>query len=117
MTKVPFNSADDNKGIALEAANALIEDCAIARPAFTFTKKEQRIIEDSKNDIDKYVASMRDAWIMGTNELNDETWEQFINTIKRMGIDDVLEVYEAALDRAYASGLKDGFHTLDEFKP
>ena len=54
---------------------------------------------------------MRDAWIMGTNELNDETWEQFINTIKRMGIDDVLEVYEAALDRAYASGLKDGFHT------
>ena len=117
MTKVPFNSADDYKGIALEAANALIEDCAIAWPAFTFTKKEQRIIEDSKNDIDKYVASMRDAWIMGTNELNDETWEQFINTIKRMGIDDVLEVYEAALDRAYASGLKDGFHTLDEFKP
>lgn len=117
MTKVPFNSADDNKGIALEAANALIEDCAIAWPAFTFTKKEQRIIEDSKNDIDKYVASMRDAWIMGTNELNDETWEQFINTIKRMGIDDVLEVYEAALERAYASGLKDGFHTMDEFKP
>ena len=117
MTKVPFNSADDNKGIALEAANALIEDCAIAWPAFTFTKKEQRIIEDSKNDIDKYVASMRDAWIMGTNELNDETWAQFVNTIKRMGIDDVLEVYEAALDRAYASGLKDGFHTMDEFKP
>ena len=117
MTKVPFNSADDNKGIALEAANALIEDCAIAWPAFTFTKKEQRIIEDSKSDIDKYVVSMRDAWIMGTNELNDETWEQFINTIKRMGIDDVLEVYEAALDRAYASGLKDGFHTMDEFKP
>ena len=116
MTKVPFNSADDNKGIALEAANALIEDCAIAWPAFTFTKKEQRIIEDSKNDIDKYVASMRDAWIMGTNELNDETWAQFVNTIKRMGIDDVLEVYEAALDRAYASGLKDGFHTMDEFK-
>ena len=117
MTKVPFNSADDNKGIALEAANALIEDCAIAWPAFTFTKKEQRIIEDSKNDIDKYVASMRDAWIMGTNELNDETWAQFVNTIKRMGIDDVLEVYEAALDRAHASGLKDGFHTMDEFKP
>lgn len=117
MTKVPFNSADDNKGIALDAANALIEDCAIAWPAFTFTKKEQRIIEDSKNDIDKYVASMRDAWIMGTNELNDETWEQFVNTIKRMGIDDVLEVYEAALDRAYASGLQEGFHSMDEFKP
>lgn len=115
MTKVPYNSADDNKGIALDAANALIEDCAIAWPAFTFTKKEQRIIEDSKTDIDKYVASMRDAWIMGTAELNDDTWNQFISTIQRMGIEDVLEVYNNALQRAYNNGLKDGYHTLNEF--
>ena len=116
MTKVPFHSADDNKGIALDAANALIEDCAIAWPAFTFTKKEQRTIEDNKADIDKYVASMRDAWIMGTTELNDDTWNQFLNTIQRMGIEDVLEVYNNALQRAYQTGLKDGFHTADEFK-
>ena len=116
MTKVPYNSADDNKGIALDAANALIEDCAIAWPAFTFTKKEQSIIEDNKHDIDKYVASMRDAWIMGTTELNDATWAEFINTMKKMGIEDVLEVYEAALERAYESGFKEGYHTADEFK-
>lgn len=116
MTKVPYNSADDNKGIALDAANALIEDCAIAWPAFTFTKKEQRIIEDNKSDIDKYVASMRDSWIMGTAELNDETWAQFVATVERMGVHDVLEVYEAALARAYESGLKDGYHTLNEFE-
>ena len=116
MTKVPYNSADDNKGIALEAANALIEDCAIAWPAFTFTKQEQRIIEDSKNDIDKYVASMRDAWIMGTQELNDDTWANFVATIERMGIQDVLEVYEAALQRAYDNGLQEGYHTLNEFE-
>ena len=116
MTKVPYNSADDNKGIALDAANALIEDCAIAWPAFTFTKKEQRVIEDCKSDIDKYVASMRDAWIMGTAELNDETWEQFVSTVQNMGIQDVLEVYGAALQRAYENGLVDGYHTMDEFK-
>ena len=116
MTKVPFNSADDNKGIALDAANALIEDCAIAWPAFTFTKQEQRIIEDNKADIDKYVASMRDSWIMGTAELNDETWEQFVSTVNRMGIQDVLQVYQSALERAYESGLKDGYHTLNEFE-
>lgn len=116
MTKVPYNSADDNKGIALEAANALIEDCAIAWPAFTFTKQEQRIIEDNKTDIDKYVASKRDAWIMGTEELNDTTWQEFLDTINRMGIQDVLEVYEAALDRAYESGLKEGYHTMNEYE-
>ena len=115
MTKVPFNSADDNKGIALEAANALIEDCAIAWPAFTFTKQEQRIIEDCKADIDNYVKGMRDAWIMGTAELNDDSWDKFVKTVNNMGIQDVLEVYEAALERAYESGLKEGYHTLNEF--
>ena len=116
MTKVPYNSADDNKVIALEAANALIEDCAIAWPAFTFTKQEQRIIEDNKSDIDKYVASKRDAWIMGTEELNDTTWQEFLNTINRMGIQEVLEVYEAALTRAHENGLKEGYHTMNEFE-
>lgn len=116
MTKVPYNSADDNKGIALEAANALIEDCAIAWPAFTFTTQEQRIIEDNKSDLDAYVASMRDAWIMGTQELNDSTWQKFLDTIESMGVQDVLEVYEAALDRVYDNGFKDGYHTMDEYK-
>ena len=108
--------ANKAEAIALDAANALIEDCAIAWPAFTFTKKEQRVIEDCKSDIDKYVASMRDAWIMGTAELNDETWEQFVSTVQNMGIQDVLEVYGAALQRAYENGLVDGYHTMDEFK-
>ena len=115
MTKVPYNSADDNKGIALEAANALIGDCAIAWPSFTFTKSEQRIIEDNKSDIDSYVATMRDKWIMGIEELNDETWNQFVSTVNNMGLQDVLEVYEAALARAYENGFKDGMHTLKEF--
>ena len=116
MTKVPYNAADDNKGIALDAANALIEDCAIAWPEFTFTKKEQRVIEDNKADMDKYVRSQRDAWIMGQAKLTDEAWETYLTTIERMGLQDVLEVYEAALQRAYDNGFVEGYHTLDEFK-
>ncbi|MBQ8802776.1 MAG: extracellular solute-binding protein [Tyzzerella sp.] len=116
MTKVPYNAADDNKGIALEAANALIEDCANAWPEFTFTTQEQRIIEDSKGDLDAYVGSMRDAWIMGTQPLDDNTWSQFLKTIENMGVQDVLEVYEAALERAYENGFKEGYHTLNEFE-
>ena len=69
-----------------------------------------------KNDIDAYVTSMRDGWIMGTTELNDETWQQFLDTIERMGIQDVLEVYEAALERAKEAGFEEGYHTLNEFE-
>ncbi len=116
MTKVPFNSADDNKGIALDAANALIADCPIAWPEFTFSTKEQRIIKDYKSELDKYVAGMRDGWIMGTTPLNDETWNTYLNTIKNIGVDRVLEVYEAALGRVKANGFQDGMHTADEFQ-
>lgn len=116
MTKVPFNSADDNKGIALEAANALIEDCAIAWPSFTFTTEEQQIKTDVMGDINSYVNSKRDAWIMGTEPLNDTTWQEYLDTIKNMGVDQVEEIYQNALERAYEFGLKEGYHTLDEFK-
>lgn len=116
MTKVPYNAADDNKGISLKAAEAVIEDCAIAWPAFTFTSDEQIIIEDIKAEIDNYVTYMRDSWIMGLSELNDTTWQQFIDTINGMGLEEVLEVYEAALQRAYDAGFEEGYHTLDEFK-
>lgn len=53
---------------------------------------------------------------MGTQELTDDSWNQFVDTVNRMGIQDVLEVYEAALQRARNNGLTDGFHTIDEFK-
>lgn len=115
MTKVPYNSADDNHGIALEAAEAVIEDCVVAWPAFTFTSDEQVIMEDVRAEIDNYVTFMRDSWIMGTTELNDTTWNQFVDTINGMGLDEVLQVYEDALQRAYDAGFEDGYHTLDEF--
>ena len=115
MTKVPFNSADDNHGIALKAAEAVIEDCVIAWPAFTFTSDEQVIMEDIRAEIDKYVTFTRDSWIMGTAELNDDTWNQFVDTINNMGLEEVLQVYEDALQRAYDAGFEEGYHTLDEF--
>ena len=116
MTKVPYNSADYNNGIALEAANALIDDCGIAWPSFTCTTKAQRGLEDQKKDLDAYVASMRDAWIMGNTELTDASWEQYVKTIESMGVADVLEVYEAALQRAYDSGFAEGYHTQNEYE-
>ena len=72
-------------------------------------------MEDVRAEIDNYVTFMRDSWIMGTTELNDTTWNQFVDTINGMGLDEVLQVYEDALQRAYDAGFEDGYHTLDEF--
>lgn len=115
-TQVPFNAADDNNGRSLLSAYALIEDCAIAWPSFTFTRTEEKIIEDIRSEISSYVKSSRDAWIMGTVELNDETWNAFVDKIKSMGIDEVLEVYNAALERIHKAGFEEGYHTAAEFE-
>ena len=53
---------------------------------------------------------------MGTQPLDDDSWNSFLNTIENMGVQDVLEVYEAALERAYENGFKEGYHTLNEFE-
>lgn len=116
MTKVPFNSADDNKGIALEAANALIEDCAFAWPTFTFTSDEQKIKSDVMGDIDSFVKSKRDAWIMGNEELNDDTWNAYVETLEKMGVADVEQIYQNAVERAYERGMQEGYHTLGEYQ-
>jgi len=115
-TQVPFNSADDNRGVSLKSAYALINGRTIAWPAFTFTKQEERAISDIKKDIDQYVNTTRDAWIMGTMQLNDATWNKFVNRIKQMGVDKVVDAYNAALQRAYEQGFKEGTYTSDSFK-
>ena len=115
-TQVPFNSADDNRGVSLQSAYGLIEGRQIAWPNFTFTKQEERSISDIKKDIDQYVNTTRDAWIMGTMKLNNDTWQKFVKRIDQMGVSKVIEAYDASLQRAYDQGFKEGTYTADSFK-
>jgi putative aldouronate transport system substrate-binding protein len=94
----------------------LINNRAVAWPAFTFTRAEEQSINDVKKDLDTYVKSTKDAWIMGTTKLDDTTWKNYINTIQRMGVEEVVNVYNNALKRAYDNGFKEGYYTADQFK-
>lgn len=42
---------------------------------------------------------MEAQFITGETELNDQTWNDYVNTIKNMGIDELAAVQQAAYDR------------------
>lgn len=68
-------------------------------PITYLTKDEQDAINASATDIRTYVEEMEAKFITGTIELTDQTWEDYLNTLKQMGIEDYVKVYQGAYDR------------------
>ncbi len=66
-------------------------------PRFTFTDEENRILQSTGEDINKYVEEMRDKFITGDEDLDG--WDNYVQTIEQMGMEELLEVYQAAYDR------------------
>jgi putative aldouronate transport system substrate-binding protein len=70
-----------------------------AMPPLTPTPEESREISTIMNEINTYTDEMVVKFILGTEPLNDTTWNNFVSTIKRMNIDRAVEIYNAALSR------------------
>ena len=64
----------------------------------TLTQDERDIYTDAWVDIDTYVTEMNAAWITGQKDIEAE-WDNYIKALYDMGLQDVIDVYQAALDR------------------
>jgi putative aldouronate transport system substrate-binding protein len=51
------------------------------------------------SEIETYMNEMETKFILGTEPLTDSAWANYVNTIKRLGIDRVLEIQNEALVR------------------
>ena len=65
---------------------------------FKFTDDEQMILDNHLTEINTYDAEMYAAFITGAKNIDTE-WNTYVNTLKQMGINEVIEVYQAAYDR------------------
>lgn len=65
---------------------------------FKFTDDEQMILDNHLTEINTYDAEMYAAFITGSKDIDAE-WNTYVNTLKQMGINEVIEVYQAAYDR------------------
>jgi putative aldouronate transport system substrate-binding protein len=68
-------------------------------PPITASQAESRELASVMNDINTYADEMMTKFILGTEVLNDNSWNTYVSTIRRMGIDRAIEIEKAALDR------------------
>ncbi|MDR2542195.1 MAG: extracellular solute-binding protein [Treponema sp.] len=68
-------------------------------PPITPTPRESQDLARIMNEIRTYRDEMEVRFILGMEQLTDAAWENYINTIRRMGIDQALEIQNAALAR------------------
>lgn len=64
---------------------------------FTYTTDENKKLSSVGTDIEKYVEEMRDKFITGDESLSD--WDNYVETIKKMGLDEYMSIQAAALER------------------
>jgi putative aldouronate transport system substrate-binding protein len=68
-------------------------------PPLTPTQEESRELAMIMNEINTYSEEMITKFIIGTETLNDASWNAYVNAITRLNINRALEIQNAAFDR------------------
>ena len=82
---------------------AAIEDFSqyVVNPTIGYSYKnddENEIINAYSADLNTYFSEQQTAFIMGTRSLDE--WDDYVATVKSMGVDEMIAVNQAAVDRA-----------------
>lgn len=68
-----------------------------ALPPITPSADESQRLATLLNEINTYASEMRDKFIMGLEPI--ENFDEYVNTLKNMGIEEAIQIHQAALDR------------------
>jgi putative aldouronate transport system substrate-binding protein len=70
-----------------------------ATPTLSFTAKEAEDMAATNSDISTYVSTEISKFMMGQEELNDDTWNAYVEAVEAMGLAELQSFYQAAYDR------------------
>lgn len=76
----------------------------VAYPLVYLTPEEQAIVSSIAVDLQTHIRNSEAQFITGQMELNDENWNKYVETIEKMGVEEFVQVYQAAYDRWAAAG-------------
>lgn len=98
IIKQEYFQGSENAPASLEAAKK-IEPYVPDEiwPAFLYTEKENKFLSSTGTDITKYVSEMTDKFISGDEPLSK--WDEYVKTVEKMGLDQYMEIQQAAYDR------------------
>ena len=67
---------------------------------FAYTKEENNERTTLRSDIVNYVSKMKSSFMTGEKDPNsDKDWNEYVNQVKKMGYDRLMEIEQAAYDR------------------
>jgi putative aldouronate transport system substrate-binding protein len=85
-----------------KAINKLYESVIIPAPKQIVKTSEELELEKSKlNNLNKYLEQKLTEFVSGKTPINDKTWQEFIDQTKKLGADELLNMYNAAYTRTY----------------
>jgi len=71
-------------------------------PPVSFTEQEADTNRSILPELQSFYQEQLVRWLHGTDELNDDTWNAFINQMNNMGLERVLAGYQAAANRFWS---------------
>jgi putative aldouronate transport system substrate-binding protein len=101
-----FVLKDDNA--LTSRINKVVEDAGyfdvlkIPFPQVIFTNEETKKIAIIATDLDIYMKIFEERVITGKIELNNQTWQEHLDNLDKLGFDAYLDVYQAAYQRYQA---------------
>lgn len=66
--------------------------------AMTLSEEENDIYTEKWTDITKYATQMFAAFVTGDSDIDAE-WDAYVENLNNMGLQDVIDCYESALER------------------
>ena len=73
-------------------------DIAMILPPIQFTTQEAEVVTDIETTINRFVVQATAEFIVGTRDI-DREWEQYVDDLNRMGLDELIRIYQIAYDR------------------
>lgn len=89
----------DQQKEALVQWGRLNDSTATMLPPVSFTIEESNRVAARMADIDTFRREGISRFITGTDPINDDTWNHFVNTLNNFGVPELIEIHQAAMDR------------------
>ena len=90
----PFNDF-----IEKETKEKILENGEIIFPLTYLTTEEQDEISDITVELETFMKENEAQFINGSKEINDQTWQEYLDTMNKIGAEKLIEIYQAAYDR------------------
>lgn len=88
-----------NDFIEKETEEKILNNGEIIFPLTYLTNEENEEVSDITVELETYMKENEAQFINGSKELNDQTWQEYLDTMNKIGAERLIEIYQAAYDR------------------